>query len=248
MVPSCTEDIKDMSSDANTITPELQEPSLKRIQVSDALAEQLAAEPQNAAAILGSSAVKSVSPTFYIGGEWEAKQREFGLHQWFDVEFAQDAAVTKAATELSSVPGVILVEDVQMITSKAMNDPKLKDQYALGVPGQIGDVRLPPVVPFIGQRWGVYNDWKVKDVEKSLGYNFAFEENDGYDTDHDGRSDQAETAALSRAIRRTRTTRGAGRRCTSRARTAPCRPRATASSARAARTKSCSSSSRSSAG
>lgn len=163
MVPSCTEDIKDMSSDANTITPELQEPSLKRIQVSDALAEQLAAEPQNAAAILGSSAVKSVSPTFYIGGAWEAKQREFGLHQWFDVEFAQDAAVTKAATELSSVPGVIMVEDVQMITSKAMNDPKLKDQWQYLNLGDIStrragiDIKLQEA----WEQYGVYGNESV---------------------------------------------------------------------------------------
>ena len=78
-------------------------------------------------------------------------------------------------------------------------DPDLKDQYPNAVPATAGDVELPYVAPVAGHRWGVENRWVLPKVQKRYGYAFVFEENDGYDTDHDGLSDAREAKALASA-------------------------------------------------
>ena len=127
--------------------PQAQESNLRRsafipgvtvVQVSEALAEELASgslqtksgEVNSAFDRLGIIRAERVFPD---AGEWEPRHREAGLHTWFRLYFDPDSApVTKAAEDLSSVPGIISAEPQHRIRSTAyFNDPKAPQQWEL---------------------------------------------------------------------------------------------------------------------
>lgn len=96
-----------------------------RIQVSEDLSAVLLESP-NHNSLVGTNGIKSVQPTFYIGGKWEKVQREAGLHTWFDVELSP---LTKSV-DVSQIPGIIDAEPFYEIQSTVQfNDPKLSSQW-----------------------------------------------------------------------------------------------------------------------
>ncbi|MBQ0024809.1 MAG: S8 family serine peptidase [Bacteroidales bacterium] len=108
------------------------------IEVTDALSAKLLSAGNNEANDIFGPDVKSVTPVFIIGGKWEKAQRESGLHHWFTVEIADDAAASKASASLEKMKDVLLVEPRQMasVSSIEMNDPRFGEQWDMYNIGQ----------------------------------------------------------------------------------------------------------------
>ena len=77
--------------------------------------------------------VVSVERLYPDAGEWEPRHRKAGLHRWFRVKYNPDAELaTKAADDLSAVPGVVSAEPERRIRRAAyFNDPYAPKQWAL---------------------------------------------------------------------------------------------------------------------
>ena len=96
----------------------------------------------------------SVERLFPDAGEWEPRHREAGLHRWFRVTFDPSAEpVTKAADNLSLVPGIVFAEPERRVhTTAFFDDPFLPKQWALWNDGSLGanydagcDINVIPV-------------------------------------------------------------------------------------------------------
>lgn len=122
-------------------------PGLVRIQVSDALAEELLAAADTDGRVnlgdvpqfqIDGLEIKSVATSFHIGGKFEKVQRESGLHRWFDVEYDESTPLTKASAGLSTVDGIAHMEPVHIPESRAvtMNDPYYGEQWHYHSTGQ----------------------------------------------------------------------------------------------------------------
>ncbi len=133
-------------------------PGVMKIRVSDELAERLlagadetglVADPAAAGLTVPGIEIKSVSTTFLIGGKFEARQREAGLHKWFTVSYDENVPLTRASGNLSQIEGIELTEPALKIrkTSVSMNDPQYPSQWHYNNTGQNGftagvDMRL----------------------------------------------------------------------------------------------------------
>lgn len=133
-------------------------PGVMKIRVSDELAEGLlagadetglVADPAAAGLTVPGIEIKSVSTTFLIGGKFEARQREAGLHKWFTVSYDENVPLTRASGNLSQIEGIELTEPALKIrkTSVSMNDPQYPSQWHYNNTGQNGftagvDMRL----------------------------------------------------------------------------------------------------------
>ncbi|MBO4565610.1 MAG: S8 family serine peptidase [Bacteroidales bacterium] len=112
-------------------------PGVVNINVSEELAEELAsgslqtksADVNSALCRLGAVKIERVFPD---AGEWEPRHREAGLHRWFRIEFDPDSVpVTKAAEDLTSIPGVVSAEPERRIRKASyFNDPRASQQWA----------------------------------------------------------------------------------------------------------------------
>ena len=100
---------------------------------------------------LGAISVERLYPD---AGEWEPRHRKAGLHRWFRVTYDPAVApATKAAEDLSAVPGIIYVEPERRICSTGMfNDPGLSQQWSYLNDGSLGskykagyDINVVPV-------------------------------------------------------------------------------------------------------
>lgn len=97
------------------------EQGMVRLLLSEELVSSLGLEADSSTSTLKSS-VKSVNDaisslgivrmerTFPYAGKFEARTRAEGLHLWYDVYFDENAGLTKASAELSSIDGVRTVE------------------------------------------------------------------------------------------------------------------------------------------
>ena len=133
-------------------------PGVMKIRVSDELAERLLAgadetglvgDPAAAGLTMPGIEIKSVSTTFLIGGKFEARQKEAGLHKWFTVSYDENIPLTRAAGNLSQIEGIEFTEPALKIrkTSVTMNDPQYPSQWHYDNTGQNGftagiDMRL----------------------------------------------------------------------------------------------------------
>lgn len=124
-------------------------PGVMKIRVSDELAERLLAgadetglvgDPAAAGLTMPGIEIKSVSTTFLIGGKFEARQKEAGLHKWFTVSYDENIPLTRAAGNLSQIEGIELTEPALKIrkTSVTMNDPQYPSQWHYDNTGQNG--------------------------------------------------------------------------------------------------------------
>ena len=115
-------------------------PGITNIQVTEEMADLLlSCRDQNGDIVLtkafpeglGIEGISSIRPGFHIGGPYERQQREFGLHQWFEVTFDAGLPVTKANDEFSSIPWVKLAEPSYRMKemSVSMNDPEYSKQW-----------------------------------------------------------------------------------------------------------------------
>lgn len=78
---------------------------------------QLRAGDVDLSAYLRSIHAKSLTPVFKVGGKYEKRQREAGLHLWYDVEFDDSAtSLTQACEEAVVIPAVRFVEQLPKYT------------------------------------------------------------------------------------------------------------------------------------
>ena len=103
-----------------------------RIKVSESQAEQWLSEADTDGNVLvfdksifSGLDVISVATTFKIGGKFENRQREAGLHLWFNITYSEDVPVTKASQSATASPEIQYAEPVYRIKTTAveMNDP-----------------------------------------------------------------------------------------------------------------------------
>lgn len=78
--------------------------------------------------------IKSIQPVFpedECPPEYRERERAFGLRNFFYVEFDEQALpVTKAATEMSALPGIISAEpQPEVFINDSFNDPRLSSQW-----------------------------------------------------------------------------------------------------------------------
>ena len=73
--------------------------------------------------------VKSMRRVFPYAGKWEERTRRKGLHRFYYLEFDDELPVTKAATDLGSVKGIVSVSPQFRIETRAFNDPYFSSQW-----------------------------------------------------------------------------------------------------------------------
>ena len=109
------------------------------VQFDDSMIELIETDLQSGCLVTKSSelnsmkemlGISSMERVFSHGGEFEARRRAFGLHRWYKLTFDPEVPVTKASSDLGSVPGIISVEPVRNIRrTSTFNDPRLKYQW-----------------------------------------------------------------------------------------------------------------------
>ena len=83
-----------------------------------------------------SNGAYNFTPVFFIGGEFEERQRAEGLHLWYVASFDSNVPLTKAGAELYDLPDVEFVEPVTQIEPREFNDPHWSKQWSLYNDGQ----------------------------------------------------------------------------------------------------------------
>ena len=82
--------------------------------------------------VLADLGIEHLERLFPEAGIYEARTREAGLHRFYKVKFSEQTPVTKAVTDLGSVPGVLSVTPSRRIHPRAaFNDPLLAAQWHL---------------------------------------------------------------------------------------------------------------------
>ena len=117
------------------------------VQIEDALASggvQTKSAPLDAVLQgLGAEALERVFPD---AGEFEPRTRRAGLHRFYHVTYSAAQPLTKALTDLSSVPGVVSVRPVRPVRRRSFNDPLFQRQWHYvntRTPG--ADINIQPV-------------------------------------------------------------------------------------------------------
>lgn len=105
---------------------------------SDLNAGKLATKSMGLNQALDELSIVSMERLFPYAGEYEPRTRKEGLHKWYVVRFDESIPQTRAASDLSSIPGVELVEGRKKVVSESFNDPRLKDQWNMMNPGEGG--------------------------------------------------------------------------------------------------------------
>lgn len=90
---------------------------------------------------------------FQHGGKYEAQMREYGLHQWYKVEYDEAQSVTKGGFSLD-VPGVELIEFNPRI--EIVGNPKIVE---VALPRNATPTATAPFDdPRLKEQWSYYND------------------------------------------------------------------------------------------
>lgn len=98
-------------------------------------------------------------PAFYIGGKFEKRQREEGLHLWYVASFTKEILLTKAAEDLNALEGAEIVEYVpRMTTKRSFNDKHWGLQWDLYNDGVSTN---PPSEKLLGCDVNVTKAWDI---------------------------------------------------------------------------------------
>lgn len=124
-------------------------PGVMKIRVTEELADRLLenadedgniSNPEAAGLSISGIDIESVSTTFMIGGKFEQRQRNAGLHRWFTVKYSESTPLTRAAESLSAAAGIEITEPALKIKRRSvtMNDPYYSSQWHYNNTGQNG--------------------------------------------------------------------------------------------------------------
>lgn len=100
-------------------------------QIEEALADGIpvATKAPQLGGILQDLGIQELRRVFPYAGEFEERTRREGLHRFYYVKFQEETPVTKAAGDISRVPGVERVTPQLPVKLRGFNDPRLGDQW-----------------------------------------------------------------------------------------------------------------------
>ena len=140
-VPSCTRELPEVAQepaatvDANAAWGEVC-PGWVRIKLDESAAplhtgvftrgEAESGNPEldRIANMLGATEVRRV---FADGGKFAERRRKYGLHLWYDVHFDESLPVTRAMSDMTSIPGISYAEPIPVIHLTYENDILLEN-------------------------------------------------------------------------------------------------------------------------
>lgn len=187
---SCQDDISNAISDPADLQETTQDavvPGVLRLKVSeDQAAIWLAARDEDGnvtdfdKSIFPDIDVTSIRTTFHVGGKFESRQRESGLHLWFDVEYQGQILATKATDILTTMPQVQISEPIYKIKTAEveMDDPYYSEyQWHYNNKGDNGftegiDIGLIDA----WERFGVYGNSEVIVAVVDSGVEYSHED------------------------------------------------------------------------
>ena len=79
--------------------------------------------------VLEGMGVKSLRRVFPDAGEFEERTRREGMHRFYYVEFDESVPATRAAGDLSALPGVVHVTPQLPVRLRGFNDPYFGSQW-----------------------------------------------------------------------------------------------------------------------
>ena len=99
--------------------------------VEEALAEEgtVATRAPQLGGVLEGMGVKSLRRVFPYAGAFEERTRREGMHRFYYVEFDEEVPATRAAGDLSALPGVEHVSPQLPVRTRAFNDPYFGSQW-----------------------------------------------------------------------------------------------------------------------
>ncbi|WP_263785909.1 S8 family serine peptidase [Salinibacter grassmerensis] len=136
-----------------------------RIKVAPDVANQATPMKQNGVAMLGVESIDalnqefdavSVEPLFDVGGEYEERHREYGLHRWYEIRLADgkasaDTEVEAATSAYSNASAVSVAEGKARTQQHVVEDPRASIAPLLDpLPGTPDD-------PLYGDQYGFQN-------------------------------------------------------------------------------------------
>ncbi len=99
------------------------------IEKAEAGVESVATKAPELGLALEGMGVKSLRRVFPYAGKFEERTRREGLHRFYYVEFDDEVPATKAAGDLSSIPGVVKVTPELAVRPRVFNDPYFSSQW-----------------------------------------------------------------------------------------------------------------------
>ena len=109
----------------------------------------------------------NMTPLFDVGGEFEKRQREAGLHLWYSVDFDENIMVTRAAPQFGEVDEIAYVEPsypIYRIPYEVVPQTASEDMSRSAVTPPFNDPRLP-------EQWHYYNDGSIEGYKKGADIN-----------------------------------------------------------------------------
>ncbi len=94
-------------------------------------------------------------PIFTVGGKFEQRQREAGLHLWYEVVFDESVPVTRAVPRFSDIDGIELVEPSIIIKAP---ETKYIPAGAMAARTLSSTTNYPFDDPLGGAQWNFHND------------------------------------------------------------------------------------------
>ena len=103
-------------------------------QIEEALADGIpvATKAPQLGGIMQDLGIQELRRVFPYAGEFEERTRREGLHRFYYVKFQEETPVTKAAGDISRVPGVERVTPQLPVKLRGFNDPRLGDARLCG--------------------------------------------------------------------------------------------------------------------
>ena len=102
---------------------------------------------------------------FPDAGKFEARTREDGLHLWYTIRFDETKSITKATGDLSSIPGIAIIDPVPEIEIAGGNEVS---EYITPSAAGTGNVFNDPM---FDQQWHFYNNGSGKESQSGCDIN-----------------------------------------------------------------------------
>ncbi|WP_233993812.1 S8 family serine peptidase [Salinibacter altiplanensis] len=136
-----------------------------RIKVAPDVAGQATPMKQNGVAMLGVPSIDalnqeydavSIEPLFDVGGEYEERHRDYGLHRWYEIRLADGKA--SADTDVERVMGAYSnASAVSVAEGKARAEQHVTERGSVPATSLLDPLPGPPDDPLFGDQYGFQN-------------------------------------------------------------------------------------------
>ena len=129
-------------------------------------------EVKSVSSALGSLGMSSMKRLFPYAGKFEERTRAEGLHRWYEVRYDESrASLTKATVDLSTIPGVEIVElcpEVEIVGNPVVTERVHSSELSASAAASSS---LPFNDPMLGGQWHYYNDGTTKGAQSGCDVN-----------------------------------------------------------------------------